>query len=212
MLESGARGPARALGILAVRGAVAVAILLALAPAARAFDAGQAFRKNAFVLSLEGGYSQQFNRSGHTAFSELESANAGLRLGWMPLGSVGQSFYRGALEVGLEPYYLQYFDPVNAYWAGLAAVGRWHFLPLGRFVPYVESLAGVGASNLDVVEINSNFSFMLAMGAGASVFLTQELAVYAGYRFLHYSNADLDSPNRGVESHSVVVGVSYVFK
>jgi opacity protein-like surface antigen len=44
------------------------------------------------------------------------------------------------------------------------------------------------------------------------VLLDERLAVYLGYRFLHYSNANLDTPNRGVNSHGVIVGVSYFFE
>jgi len=88
-------------------------------------------------------------------------------------------------------------------------VARYHFLTLGRFVPYVEVAGGPGGTDLNVREIRSGFSFVVWGGAGASVFLTGTTAVYAGYCSEHNSNAGPASPNRGLDYHVVVIGVSY---
>ena len=61
-------------------------------------------------------------------------------------------------------------------------------------------------------EIDSVFSFMLWGGVGASVFVSDSTAVYAGYRYLHNSNGNVDTPNRGWESHVGVAGLSYYFR
>ena len=42
-------------------------------------------------------------------------------------------------------------------------------------------------------------------------FVTDRTALYAGYRFQHISNANTDSPNRGINSHTGVVGLSILF-
>ena len=68
------------------------------------------------------------------------------------------------------------------YFAGLGFQLRWHFLSLGRFVPYLEGGASVGGTNLRVREIDSDLAFLLTFGAGASVFITDNVALYAGYR------------------------------
>jgi len=52
-----------------------------------------------------------------------------------------------------------------------------------------------------VKEIDSSFSFLVWGGVGASVFLTDATAVYAGYRLEHDSNGDTSRPNRGGEAH-----------
>jgi opacity protein-like surface antigen len=49
-------------------------------------------------------------------------------------------------------------------------------------------------------------------GIGASVFVTDTTALYAGYRYEHNSNGNIDTPNRGWESHVAVVGMSYYFR
>ena len=92
------------------------------------------------------------------------------------------------------------------------AVVRYHFLALGRLVPYVEVGGGVGQTDLHVIEIDSNISFLLWGGIGASLFVTDAAAFYAGYRYEHNSNGNTRTPNRGWESHVGVFGVSYYFR
>lgn len=188
-------------------------LLGSLVPAlpAAAFDANATFAKGTYVVSGEGSYGDQFNFEGFND-SDLKTWNVGLRGSILPFGAVGPGFLHGAFEAGLEGLYQRYLDPHPAFWAGALAVVRYHFLSLGRFVPYVEGGGGLGGTDLNMREIDSDVSFMLWAGVGASVFITDTTAVYAGYRYQHNSNAGLDSPNRGVDTHNVVFGVSYYLR
>ena len=189
-----------------------VALLLAAAPA-WAFDAEQTFKKGTFVLSGEGAYGWQTNLE-HKRVGEtfLEFYDAGVRLSLLPLDTMAKSsFLYGALEVGLEPLYQHYTTPKQAFWAGLAAVARYHFLGLGRVVPYVEVGGGAGGTDLNVHEIDSTFAFLVFGGLGASVFLSNKTALYAGYRYQHVSNGNTSQPNRGFESSVGVAGISFFF-
>jgi len=125
---------------------------------------------------------------------------------------VGSGPFKGAFEIGVEPFYQRFVEPKTAFFAGLGAVARYHLLPLGRLVPYVELGAVPGYTDLRVREQQTNFVFVLFGGVGASYFVTQRTAVYAGYRLQHISNADTDSPNMGINSHTGVVGVSIFFR
>lgn len=186
--------------------------LVAIASPVAAFDPNATFAKGAFVLSAEGGYGEQINVEGFSVSSDIEFWNLGLRASLLPFGPTGPSLLRGALEVGLEPFYQRYTDPQAAFWAGLAAVLRYHFLSLGRVVPYLELGSAAGGTDLAVREIDSTFSLLVWAGVGLSVFVTDSTAVYAGYRYLHNSNANTDQPNRGWESNVAVLGVSYYFR
>ena len=64
---------------------------------------------------------------------------------------------------------------------GLGASFRYHFLGLGRVVPYVELFGAAGTTDLKVLEINSDFTFLVHGGAGLSVFVTDRVALYAPY-------------------------------
>ena len=189
----------------------ALALLLLVAPAS-AFDAHTTFAKGAFVVSIEGGGGEDGSLEQHRVVTHVEFWNAGVRVSLLPFGAGGAGPLFGALEVGLEPFYQRYTAGLNAFYAGLAAVGRYHFLSLGRFVPYVELAAGAGGGDLKIREIASDFSFLLFGGAGASVFVTDHIALYAGYRLQHVSNGGTEDPNRGFESHTGVIGLSTYFK
>jgi opacity protein-like surface antigen len=196
------------------RGPLAVVVLLTLlvASPALAFDPAQTFHQGAFVISPEAGYGQQFNLEDKHVFTGVEFVNAGVRFGWLPFNPVGPGPLHGSFEVGLEAVYQRYINPVDAFFAGLGVTVRYHFLSLGRVVPYVEVAAAAGGTDLKVEEISSDFTFMLWGGAGLAYFITDRTAVYGGYRYQHVSNGNTEIRNRGLESHTGVAGVSFFFQ
>jgi hypothetical protein len=194
-----------------IGGLVALSVVLA-ASGALAFDAGRTFRQGAFVISPEVAYGNQFNLENHRDFTNLEFVSGGVRLGWLPFNPAGPGPLHGSFEVGVEPLYQRYLDPNDAFFAGLGVTGRYHFLSLGRAVPYVEGAAFAGGTDLKVRELDSDFTYLLWAGVGISFFVTDRTALYAGYRLTHLSNGNTDSPNRGFEAHTGVVGVSFVFE
>lgn len=196
------------------RAAVTLAAALALTPAAStaAYDPLQTFNEGAVVLSVEGGGGKQLNFETARRQSDFEFWNAGLRVSLLPFGPAGPGPLFGALEVGLEPFYQRYTEPTDGFFAGLAAVFRYHFLSLGRFVPYVEVAGAAGGTDVKAREIDSEFSFLIFGGAGASFFVADRTALYAGYRYQHVSNGNVSQPNRGFESHTGVAGVSFFFE
>jgi Lipid A 3-O-deacylase (PagL) len=180
---------------------------------AEAFDVDAAFPRGGYVLSLEGGYGEQFN-AWNTTITGFDFFNAGVRFGFLPWGAVGSGPLKGAFEIGIEPIYQRFFEPERekAFFAGLGAVARYHFLPLGRFVPYVELGGAPGYTDLNSREQQTNVVFLLFGGIGASFFVAERTALYAGYRLQHVSNANTSSPNAGINSHTGVVGVSIFFR
>ena len=187
-------------------------LLLAVASPAAAFDASETFRPKPFVLSVEGGFGEQSNLETHRRETGFEFWNAGVRFGMLPFGvSFTGRPLTGALEIGLEPYYQKYTEPGRAFFAGLGVAFRYHFLALGRLVPYLELFAAAGGTDLSSHEIDSDFTFLLQGGPGLSLFITDRMAVYGGYRFQHVSNGNTSRPNMGFESHSGVFGVSVLF-
>jgi len=194
------------------RAGVLGVLLLAIASPAAAFDANETFRAKTFVLSVEGGVGDQSNLENHRRETGFEFWNAGVRFSLLPFGvSFAGSPFAGALEVGLEPFYQKYTEPRSAFFAGLGAAFRYHFLALGRVVPYVELFAAAGGTDVSSHEIDSDFTFLLQGGPGLSILITDRAAIYGGYRFQHVSNGNTSRPNRGFESHSGVFGVSVFF-
>jgi lipid A 3-O-deacylase len=189
-----------------------IACVVLGATPAWAFDVTQTFKQGSFVIAPEAGYGEQANLEDKHVFTGLELVNVGVRFGFLPFSPMGPGPLHGSLEVGLEPLYQRYLDPVDAFFAGLGATFRYHFLSLGRFVPYAEVAAFAGGTDLRTREIDSDFTFLLWAGVGASFFVTDRTAIYGGYRYQHVSNGNTDQPNRGFEAHTGVVGVSFFFQ
>jgi lipid A 3-O-deacylase len=189
-----------------------LAVLLSTTAPAFAFDAAQTFKQGATVLSVEAGGGSQNNLEGHRVQTGLDLWYVGARYSLLPFAPAGPRVLHGSLELGLGPTFQKYEGNRDAFWAGLSAHGRWHFLSLGRFVPYVELGAGAGGTDLNAIEINSTFAFLLSAGVGASFFVTDQFAIYGGYRLVHVSNGHTSNPNRGIEADTGLVGVSYFFK
>lgn len=188
-----------------------LAVLVAV-PAAHAYEARQTFVRGSVVVSPEAGYGRQFDLEGKSGFTDLEFVNAGVRFGWLPFNPAGPGPLYGSVEVGLEPLYQRYVDPVDAFFAGLGLTFRYHFLGAGRLVPFVDLAAFAGGTDLEIKEIRSDFTFLLWGGAGLSYFVTDRAALYGGYRFQHVSNGNTERPNRGFEAHTGVLGVSFFFE
>ncbi len=196
-------------GVVAV---VAIVTAVWLAPAgAAAFDPDGSFAQDTVIFSLQAGGGTQSNVEGHGRTSDISFLNFTSRLSWLPFGPVGSGGLHGAFEPGLEGWFQYYLDPREATAEGLKAVGRYHFLSLGRVVPYAEVAAGVGASSLKVREIRATLNFVLEAGVGLSYFVTDDFALTAGYRFQHISNGSVERPNRGFNSDTGTLGVSYFF-
>jgi opacity protein-like surface antigen len=189
-----------------------LALIVAVTAPAAAFDATTPLHRGALGISVEAGMGSQDNFEAHVHQTGLELAYVGLRLGLVPFEPIGRGLLASVLEIGIEPVYQRYTHPVTAYFAGLGVMLRHHFVGLGRLVPYLEAVGAAGATNLEAREIDSEFTFWLAAGAGASVFVSERMAIYAGYRLVHVSNGNTSIPNRGFEAHTGLAGVSYFFR
>jgi lipid A 3-O-deacylase len=128
------------------------------------------------------------------------------------LSPFGSGLLRSAVEPGLEGWLQYYLSPKGATAEGLKLAMRYHLIGLGRLVPYLEVTAGAGGTSLRVREIDSAFTFVVEAGAGVSYFITETVALNAGYRFQHISNGHTSDPNRGFNSDTGIGGVSFYFK
>jgi lipid A 3-O-deacylase len=195
-------------------GAALAALLLgcALPAPAGAVDAEAVLTKGTWALGLQVGGGEQNNVENHRTISGISFANFEPRLGYFPFEQFGKGWIKSALETGLEGWFQYYFEPHTATAEGLKLALRYHVLGFGPLVPYLEATAGAAGTSLKVMEIRSTFTFVFEAGAGLSYFVTPELAINAGYRFQHVSNGNTSTPNRGFNSDSGVVGVTYYFK
>ena len=137
---------------------MALVVMALTAQSTWAGDADTTFKQWAWVLSGEGGGGKQFSLEEKPGFTGLSFLNTGVRVGVVPFGILGGGPFRGAVEVGLEPLYQRYLDPVQADFAGLAVVGRYHFVSLGRVVPHVELSGGKSRPATDALLPDSSLN------------------------------------------------------
>jgi opacity protein-like surface antigen len=192
--------------------ALAATAVLSLARPAPAYDPEATFARGTTIFGLQVGGGAANNVEGHRDVSDISFITETPRLSYLFFSPFGSGLLRSAFEPGLEGWFQQYLSPHSATAQGLKVTGRYHFIGLGRFVPYLEGTAGAGGTSLRVPEIDSTFTFVLEAGAGLSYFVTDALALNAGYRFQHISNGHTSDRNRGFNSDSGVVGVSFYFK
>ncbi len=179
---------------------------------AAAFDPEATFARGTTIFGLQVGGGAANNVEGRRTESDISFITETPRLSYLFFNPFGSGLLRSAFEPGLEGWFQQYLSPHSATAQGLKVTGRYHFIGFGRFVPYLEVTGGAGGTSLRVPEIDSTFTFVVEAGVGLSYFITDALAINAGYRFQHISNGHTSNPNRGFESDSGVVGVSFHFK
>ena len=192
-------------------GGVGLALLLVLSSVGQAYDAAEEFAKGTRIFSFQLGGGGANNVEGHDHTSGATFLTLLPRLSLLPLDPMGSGLLRGAVDVGLEGWFQYYLAPQSAEAGGLKGVLRYHFLHFGRLVPYVELTGGAGASTLEVKEIRSTLTFIIEAGAGLSYVVAPGVAVTGGYRFQHLSNGNVEPPNRGINSDTGVLGVSFFF-
>lgn len=178
---------------------------------AAAADPAEEFSRGTKIIGLQFGGGVQNNVENHGRISGISFVNVEPRFSLLPLDPIGDGFFKGSLETGLEPFFQQYLTPAKVTAEGMKATLRYHFLSASPIFPYAEVTAGVGGTNLRVLEIRSTFMFVLEGGAGVSYFVADGVALNLGYRFQHISNGNTSRPNRGFNSDSGVLGVSFFF-
>ena len=176
-----------------------------------AFDPEAEFAKGTTIVGVQIGGGVQNNIADDSAISGISFLNVTPRLSHLPFEPFGSGWLRSAIEPGLEGWFQYYVEPRVFTAEGLKAALRYHFIGVAPLVPYLEVSAGAGATNLNVPEIRSHFTFILEGGAGISYFITPAVALNLGYRLQHLSNGGTGHPNRGVNSNTGVLGVSYFF-
>jgi hypothetical protein len=150
-----------------------------------------------------GGYSVPGGTS-NTGISDV-----GLRYGWVITGAHLPGFLRGRFEyvVDAEPAYLISQPANTAYGVGFNPFGlKWDFVRRGRLSPFFELSGGTLFTNNDVPANTNTVNFTSAAALGTHVLgATYNWSVEL--RYLHISNAGLATPNPGLNTVQVRVGV-----
>ena len=186
-------------------------LLLCWVGLAAAADPAEEFSKGTKIFSFQVGGGAQNNVENHGRLSDIRFVNVTPRLSLLPMDPIGSGFWKGSVETGLEPWFQYYLEPKTATAEGMKAAARYHFLSASPIFPYAEITVGAAGTSLKVLEVRSSFTFVLEAGVGVSYFVAPGVALTGGYRFQHISNGYIESPNRGFNSDTGTLGVSFFF-
>jgi len=139
--------------------------------------------------------------------------NLGLRYGWVLTEAHGPGILKGRFEYALDaiPTFLV-FQPANtAYGVGLDPLGlKWNFSSHGRISPYLELTGGVLFTNHDTPTGTNSVNFMSNLALGTHV-LGPRYNWSVEARYMHISNAGLATPNPGINTVQVRIGIGRFF-
>jgi len=139
--------------------------------------------------------------------------NVGLRYGWILTRPHGPGFLNGRFEYAVDavPVFMVFQRYNTAYGAGFSPLGlKWDFAARGRVEPYFELGGGTLFTNHQVPLGTSSVNFTPAAALGMHL-LGDKRAFSVEVRYMHISNAGLSSPNPGINTVQVRVGVGKFF-
>jgi len=115
------------------------------------------------------------------------------------------------LELAGELWGGAQYHPETAGLAGFTPIARYHLLPGSRLAPFLDAGAGVTGTDIGHPDLSTRFEFNLQAGGGIQWFWRENLALTLQARYLHISNAGIDSPNEGVNTFLFSGGMSWFF-
>lgn len=186
--------------------------MLMLQPLVQAADNTPAITVGTQEVGLTGGYLLPHRLTGDHVTKQQGPA---FMPSWMMTltDPVGDSWYRGQVSLGAEMVYLEFREPIVTHGIGFTPRIKYTFVALDRIRPYLEFAGGPFWTDLGgrIPEQGSEFNFVLTGGIGVSVFITPHIALNAGYRFHHISDAGTKYPNLGLNASLPFAGFSFYF-
>jgi hypothetical protein len=171
---------------------------------------GQGFTKGVFGLDVSGGAGFGVRMLGTSEIHDWWLTAA--QFGYVLSDVVGKDhFYRGNFELLGQLFGGEQYHPSRAYLVGLGPMLRYDFATGTRVVPFFDVSAGVTATDIRNGDLSSTFEFNLQAGVGAHVFLTDCFALTGQCRLIHISDADITSPNNGVNNVTFLLGATWFF-
>ena len=141
--------------------------------------------------------------------SDTQVWNLGARYGWILTQPHGPGLLKGRFEYVLDavPLFVVFQKHNTAYGGGFSPLGlKWNFATRGSVAPYFELTGGTLFTNKDVPAGTNEVNFTSAAAFGVHL-LGHTYAWSLEARYMHISNAGLATPNPGVNTVQVRVGI-----
>jgi lipid A 3-O-deacylase len=134
---------------------------------------------------------------------------AGLRYGWVLTTPRGPGFLKGRFEYAIDvlPLCMVFQRANTAYGAGFNPLNlKWNFAERGHVVPYFELGGGALFTNKTVPSGTNSVNFTPTGALGLHL-LREKYNWSVELRYLHISNAGLATPNPGLNTVEVRLGI-----
>jgi hypothetical protein len=138
--------------------------------------------------------------------------NVGVRYGWILTAPYGPGFLKGRFEYAIDasPAFVLFQPHNTAYGAAINPVGlKWIFATRGDVQPYMELGGGVLFTSHEVPAGTSTVNFTPSAAFGVHFLGSRAWSVEV--RYLHISNAGLSTPNPGINTVQVRLGIGKFF-
>ena len=178
--------------------------------ASGSIDAGDVVKRGAMEVGVAAGFRHATTLLGNGRSENRSAAFVLPRLGIVLTDPVGSGWWRGNVEVLVEPLFARFTQPFAAEAAGGSLVLKYNFLSFGRWMPFWDAGAGMIWTNLAprIPEQSTQFEFVLETGPGVHYFMTDTVTLTTGVRLHHISNGGLGDRNTGINAILPYVGIS----
>lgn len=175
---------------------------------------GDPIKKGTIEIGMAAGFWQGTTALGNGPSANRSAAFVLPRVGVVLTDPVGTNWWRGDLELIVEPVYARFTQPFTADLAGASLIAKYNLLSFGRWVPFWDAGAGMVWTNLAprIPEESIQMEFLLQTGPGVQYFATETMTVTAGVRFSHISNGGLGDRNTGINAVMPYLGLSFFFQ
>lgn len=173
-------------------------------------DARDVVKRGTMEVGVATGFWQATTLLGNGRSENRSAALVLPRLGFVVTDPIGDGWWRGNVEVLVEPLFARFTQPFAAEAAGGSLVLKYNFLSFGRWMPFWDAGAGMIWTNLAprIAEQSTQFEFVLETGPGVHYFMTNTVTLTTGVRLHHISNGGLGDRNTGINAILPYVGIS----
>ncbi len=119
------------------------------------------------------------------------------------------TWYEGNWELLAELFGGYQVNRGGAALVGLTPFVRYNFITHSRWIPFIEAGGGVSFTDISRPDLSTEFEFNLQACMGIEYFFRPNLAATLQARYLHISNANIESPDRGVNAAEFLLGLAW---
>ncbi len=119
------------------------------------------------------------------------------------------TWYEGNWELLAELFGGYQVNRGGAALVGLTPFVRYNFITHSRWIPFVEAGGGVSFTDISRPDLSTEFEFNLQAGMGIEYFFRPNLAATLQARYLHISNASIESPDHGANAAVFLLGLAW---